>query len=146
MVSLNILGTCSSYLRPPSCYPNCLKESRCLPHSPGERVRSEPGEGVKGYDGVRNVLDVEIGGEEIAVVSCEVIGSVIPSVKHPMAPALNSPDSKTRPHTVLGNCQHLPPDCCTLVPVQVMNFPHALPCQLDTLDQLDPQPKISVCL
>ena len=96
-------------------------------------MRSEPGEGVRGCDGVRNVLDVEIGGEEIVVVSCEVIGSVILSVKHPMVPALNSPDSGTRPHTVLGNYPHLPPDCCTLAPAQAMNSPHALPCQLETL-------------
>ena len=104
-----------------------------MAHSPGERVRSGPEEGVRDCDGERNELDVEIGGEEIAVVSCEVIGSVILFVKHPTAPALSSPDSRTRPHTVLGNYLHPPPDCCTLAPAQEMNSPHALPCQLETL-------------
>ena len=99
-------------------------------------MRRGRGEGVKGCNGVRNVLDVEIGAEEIAVVSCELTGSVIPSVKHSTVPVLNSPGSKTRPHTVLGNCPHPPPGCCTLAPAQVRNSLHALPCQLETLINL----------
>ena len=99
-------------------------------------MRRGRGEDVKGCNGVRNVLDVEIGAEEIAVVSCELTGSVIPSVKHSTVPVLNSPGSKTRPHTVLGNCPHPPPGCCTLAPAQVRNSLHALPCQLETLINL----------